>query len=437
MGFRNKLRERWNQFEIPIFLILSIAYFSVNTLFLPHGLSLVLPFGMLAFPFIFFKEKSLRFAAIYLAIFFVFSILSGSIHSLYYLKSSILFLSFLGLFFLFSRFLKRFATLDFFLDFLTTLSIALLGIYLLLWFSPAKDLVWWRFAISTSLGDFTRLRGFTYEPSYYAFSLVPLVIFQFAKFFTEPISGRRLFLIGGLALALVLSFSLGVLLGLVICFAISFFYFIHSKEFVQKTRIKILSFLSLSIFGSGIMVMFFPNSPILVRLLDLFSGKDTSGNSRLFESYLLSLRALNFDKLFFGLGVGQFKVEGFDLVKNFYHYNYQDSWGPIMPNSAADWLVHLGIFGLGLKLFFEIYLFFKTRVFTDFFRFGCFVFIFLYQFTGGYLVCLPELVLWSLAFFSPDMFFFPIERKFDSNAPFGFRDINLTQSDFLKNQTRK
>lgn len=410
MEFSKTLMQRWEPFRIPIFLLLSLAYFSINTLFLPHGISLVLLFGIVGLPFIFIEEKPLWVVITYLFIFFLINKLISDIHTVYYIKSSILFLSFLGLFFYLARFLQRLSSLEGIMEIWTIFSIGVLFLYLLMWFSPAKDLVWWRFAISTSLGEFTRLRGFTYEPSYYAFTLVPLVIFQFVKFLTEPFSVKNLLFLGGLAMALVFSFSLGVLSGLAICFVISILYFIHSEKFVKTTQMKILGLLGISIAAIGLMVLFFPNSPLLVRLADLFSGKDTSGNSRLFESFLLSFKILNPDSILFGLGVGQFKVEGFSQVKSFYHYNYLDSWGPIMPNSATDWMVHLGLFGLGTKLFFEVYLFVKTQVYNDFFRFSCFVFIFIYQFTGGFLVCLPELVMWSIAFFSPNMFLFPVEK---------------------------
>lgn len=425
MWISERIKDRWKVFGTPVFLLLAFAYFSINTLFMPHGLSLVLLFGMAALPFVLFAEKALRAVALYLITFFIISKLTGEINSIYYAKSSFLFLSFLGLFFLLSNFLRRQSSLGSLMELLTIFSLLFLGLYLVLWFSPAKDLIWWRFAISTSLGEFTRLRGFTYEPSYYALTLVPLVIYQFSRFLTEPISKSNLFFLGGLAVALVFSFSLGVLLGLTICFVISLLYFIHSEKILQTARAKILTILILAISGLVLMGLFFPGSPLLVRLSDLFSGKDTSGNSRLYESFLLSFKILDVKRLFFGLGVGQFKVEGFYPVKNFYHYNFLDSWGPIMPNSATDWMVHLGVFGLGTKLFFEIYLFFKTRVFDDVFRFCCFVFIFIYQFTGGFLVCLPELVLWSLAFFSPNMFLFPVEKIGTAKA---FDQVKSTDS---------
>lgn len=426
MVFSKKSKERWEPFRIPIFLLLSLAYFSINTLFLPHGISIVLFFGIVGLPFVFFNEKPLWAIAIFLIIFYLITRFTGNIHTVYYFKSSILFLSFLSLFFLIARFLQRLNSLEGLMEIWTIFSIGLLLLYFLMWFSPAKELVWWRFAISTSLGEFTRLRGFTYEPSYYAFTLVPLVIFQFVKVLTGPFSAKSLLYLGGLSLALVFSFSLGVLLGLVICFVISILYFIHSKKFIHSTQKKILKFLGIAITAMALMVVFFPNSPLLVRLADLFSGKDTSGNSRLFESFLLSFKILNLDSIFFGLGVGQFKVEGFYPVKSFYHYNFLDSWGPIMPNSATDWMVHLGLFGLSAKLISEVYLFFKTRVYNDFFRFTCFVFVFIYQFTGGFLVCLPELVLWSIAFFSPNMFLFPVE-----NGPSSVTAFNMETKDKL------
>ncbi|MGZ5135232.1 MAG: hypothetical protein ACXWCG_08785, partial [Flavitalea sp.] len=42
--------------------------------------------------------------------------------------------------------------------------------------------------------------------------------------------------------------------------------------------------------------------------------------------------------------------------------------------------------------------FFKTKVWSNYYRLSLFLFIFIYQFTGSYLTNIAEYVIWILAF---------------------------------------
>jgi hypothetical protein len=53
---------------------------------------------------------------------------------------------------------------------------------------------------------------------------------------------------------------------------------------------------------------------------------------------------------------------------------------------------------LAVKLFLEFYLFVKSRIFSNIFSFTLFTFLFVYQFTGSFLVNVAELGAWALVF---------------------------------------
>jgi hypothetical protein len=69
-----------------------------------------------------------------------------------------------------------------------------------------------------------------------------------------------------------------------------------------------------------------------------------------------------------------------------------------LSSTVAETFATFGLTGLFLRFGAEIYLFFKTRVYTNYYRLALFIFIFIYQFTGSYLMNIAEYVVWVLAF---------------------------------------
>jgi hypothetical protein len=250
------------------------------------------------------------------------------------------------------------------------------------------------------VGEFTRLKGLGYEPSYLALMLAPVFLFQLSRLINGMHSKGEIALFFFLLLGLIFSFSFGVLGCLMISLAFTYLYFLHSKNFVQQTRKPVLLVIASGISLFSVLFLLKPDAALFLRMRDLLEGKDLSANSRLYDSFVLSFRILG-ERIWFGLGPGQLKQDGFYLIKSFYQYSWVDSWAPAMPNSISDWLCNFGLAGVLAKLGFELFLFFSRRVYQDFFRLSCFIFIFIYQFTGGYLFCLPELILWSFSFALP------------------------------------
>ena len=54
--------------------------------------------------------------------------------------------------------------------------------------------------------------------------------------------------------------------------------------------------------------------------------------------------------------------------------------------------------GFTLRLLTELFLFFYTKVYANYYRLFLFLFIFLYQFTGSFITNLAEYMIWIMAF---------------------------------------
>jgi hypothetical protein len=64
----------------------------------------------------------------------------------------------------------------------------------------------------------------------------------------------------------------------------------------------------------------------------------------------------------------------------------------------GETLAIFGLAGVVLRLFLEFFLFFKTRVYSNYYRLALFIFVFIYQFTGSFITNIVEYVIWILAF---------------------------------------
>ncbi len=100
--------------------------------------------------------------------------------------------------------------------------------------------------------------------------------------------------------------------------------------------------------------------------------------------------------LLFGAGLGQIKELGMNLFTEFYVHDFTKETIAI-PNAAGETIAIFGLFGFFIRFAVIIYLFFKTRVFTNYYRLGMFIFIFIYQFTGSYITNIAEYIIWIIA----------------------------------------
>jgi hypothetical protein len=145
-----------------------------------------------------------------------------------------------------------------------------------------------------------------------------------------------------------------------------------------------------------VLVLFFRQNPFFTRIRNIFSGQDSSGKGRTVEAFLLANKILQEKNEYWGIGLGQIKIAGDNIIRNYYLYNMDIT--VTIPNAAAETLAIFGWMGFMLRITVEIFLFFYTRVWTNYYRMLLFFFIFIYQFTGSFITNIAEYVIWILAF---------------------------------------
>ncbi len=276
----------------------------------------------------------------------------------------------------------------------TNFIFCLLGI--VFYFTPWRDLFWINQELTKGVPDFWRFRLFTYEASYYATLFIPVFFFYLLQYVFRQNTIKNRWLIPMLLLPLILSFSLGVIAAALLSWAITtLFYF---RQLVAKRRMVNMIINIGSLTGSAviILVLFFRHNPLFTRLLNVFSGVDTSARGRTVDAFILARKMLAEKNEWWGIGLGQVKLLGHNLIQGYYLYNME--FVATIPNGMAETLAIFGWFGFSLKLLIEIALFFFTRVWSNYYRLLLFFFIFIFQFTGSFVTNLTEYVIWILAF---------------------------------------
>jgi hypothetical protein len=128
------------------------------------------------------------------------------------------------------------------------------------------------------------------------------------------------------------------------------------------------------------------------------AGTDTSAKGRTFEAFELAYIIAQLKSIWWGVGVGQVKTVGYETIINYYKYPRELFPVVRIPNAFAETLAVFGIAGIAVRLFVQIYLFFKTKVSTNQYRTLLFFYVFIYQFTGSFLTNIAEYVIWIMAF---------------------------------------
>lgn len=266
-----------------------------------------------------------------------------------------------------------------------------------LFFTPYDHLLWMKQFLTTGVADFRRLSLLTYEPSYYALLFTPLFFYFLLQLisYRNTINGWLLLVM--LLLPLVLSFSLGVISAIIFSLAVASI--VYFKTFIRNKRVVngLLLAGMIAIIAIAGSMMFFPDNIIFVRIANVISGKDPSGKGRTFEAFWLADQLLAKKSYWWGIGPGQIKILGFDLIRDYYRYGY-DTTRVAIPNAAAETLALFGWVGFIVRILAECFLFVYTRVWSNYFRLLLFTFIFIYQFTGSFITNVAEYVIWIMAF---------------------------------------
>ena len=264
------------------------------------------------------------------------------------------------------------------------------------YFTPLYNIFWIEQSLTEGISNFRRLRMFTYEASYYSTLMVPLIFFFITQVMLRlnklPVSQILLLLL----LPMFMSFSLGVISAII--FALGIGYLFWFRRLTRKKRVFEFVVAGITVFmAAGLLLFFlFPDNTLFVRIEKVLSGHDSSAKGRTFEAFLLAEKINALKSQFFGVGFGQVKKIGAETIRNFYQYDQE--YAITIPNASAETIAILGWMGFTLRLLTELFLFFYTKVYANYYRLFLFLFIFLYQFTGSFITNLAEYMIWIMAF---------------------------------------
>lgn len=265
-----------------------------------------------------------------------------------------------------------------------------------LYFTSYDTILWMNKALTEGVREFKRLQLFTYEASYYATLFTPLYFYFTLQVILKQNKINSWLLLLMLFLPYVLSFSIGVIACLLMATVLTYiFYF---RTLTKKRRLLFLLAISGTIFvGIFFVLWLLPGNSIVLRLDNILSGNDTSGKGRTSDAFIIASQVLDTKNPLWGVGPGQIKILGADIVRSYYLYTL-DYDTIAIPNAAAETLAIFGWIGFCLRILIEVALFFYTRVWTNYFRLLLFLFIFLYQFTGSFITNIAEYVIWIFSF---------------------------------------
>ena len=376
----------------------ALLYFFLNGFLLPFGLLYTAILTPLLLVWL-YQYKT--FKKIWL--FFAFMIPFACVHFIngvearYYFISSFLFFTVFVFTLCFYQFLKVCVSLRSIFRKILIINFILVLIACVVFFMPSlRNTFWITSSVSSGLEKLPRLKMLTYEPSYYSMLLVPIALYYYLKmlFLKLPNTGLIAIMI---TLPLLLSFSMGVLLGIPMALAVLLV--LNLKLFFVNKRVLQYIFLItfLAIILVILLLLFYPDNALFIRIFNLFEGKDSSFRGRAFDSYKLAWDVASMKSIWFGVGLGQVKVLGLELWRTFYQYNFSINEVAI-PCAFAETLAVFGIVGIILRIGIQVFFFFRTRVYNNYYRLALFIFIFIYQFTGSYIYNIAEYVIWILAF---------------------------------------
>jgi hypothetical protein len=393
-------------FIIGLFVFL----FFFNRVGLPFGLS----FDMILAPFFLytiFKEfnQSTLYKAIGILLVF------GIIHAFLGVNYTAFFVSnvvFLALIIGVICFYQRAKQIDYFEEIIlriTQLNVVFTIIALATLFFLKSTYLWYLVPYTSNAEALPRLKLFTEEASHYSFLLLPVFYFWLYQLLAH-VNWRTFGYLMSIIISLILSFSLGVLS--IIAITLILVLVLYSRSILSHHRYRkfllILIFILVTI--GLLLAFFFPINPLTIRINNLINGQDTSGRGRTYESFEIAWRVLQLNYPLIGIGIGQFKLIGRDVL--LFYYKYHTIPAVVrLPNALAETLVSFGVLGAVLRIFLQIYWGIKAAIFQNVFQTSLFIALFIYQFTGGFLFHSFEYYYWILAFI-------PVFKSFDKQQFF-------------------
>ena len=164
------------------------------------------------------------------------------------------------------------------------------GIILL--FTPYADLFWIEQTFTEGVFNFRRFKLLTYEASYYATLFTPLFFFFLLQYVFRLNTIKSFWLIPMLILPFILSFSIGVIA--IVGFSVFAVMIIYFRPLIKKSRIinALIYLAAISGAAIAILVVYFRHNPLFIRVINIFSGSDSSTKGRTAEAYYLARRLL-------------------------------------------------------------------------------------------------------------------------------------------------
>jgi hypothetical protein len=309
-------------------------------------------------------------------------------------------------------FYQRAKQIDFFEEIIlriTQLNVVFTIIALVTLFFLKSTYLWYLVPYTSNAEALPRLKLFTEEASHYSFLLLPVFYYWLYQLLAQ-FNWRTFGYLMSIIISLILSFSLGVLS--VIALTLLLVLLLYSRSILSHQRYrKLVLTLVLSLVLIGVLVYFvFPINPLTIRINNLITGQDTSGRGRTYESFEIAWRVLQLNYPLIGIGLGQFKLIGRDVL--LFYYKYHTIPAVVrLPNALAETLVSFGVLGAVSRIFLQIYWGIKAAIFQNVFQTSLFISLFIYQFTGGFLFHSFEYYYWILAFI-------PVFKSFDKQQFF-------------------
>jgi len=387
--------------KINKYLPFAFIYFFLNIVGLPFGLL----YTMLLTPLFYYwistngkKQILLKFFLFFLP--FIVNQLINGVDLFHYVRSLVIFFTVYIFCYAFHTLITTYKGMEGIFNKILTVNFLLTLIALLFVFTPYRSIFWGQWSLTsgeTRISDWPRLKMFTFEPSYYATLFAPIFSFYFIKLILKQVSKNQLLLTLMIVLPLILALSMGSIASLILAMSILFLLNI-GKILTSKKLLYSFIALSLSAFLIVIVLLiFYKDNPFFARIIVIFAGKDGSANGRTYQAFYLAYTIADLKSLWWGIGPGQLKIIGDSVIKAF--YKYPPNYGQVsIPSAFAETIALFGIVGATIKLFIEIYLFFKTKVLSNYYRTLLFFYIFIYQFTGSFTTNIAEYVIWILAF---------------------------------------
>jgi hypothetical protein len=384
--------QRTTPLSIQACLPAAAFYFFFNSVGLPHGLFYTTLLSPAIFVWLYLRGQrwlTSKFL-LYLSPFILAHLFLGFSSILFYVRSLFLLWTVYVTTYAFCWALLRCRDIHRLFDELITVNFVVSLLALALLYTPARNIVWLDDSDSVaSASHLHRLLLLVSEPSVYAGLMLPFLIFAILRALCK--SGKRnLIYLCMIGLPFLLCQSFGgismCLAGIGVCLLSSY------RRLFRKPRTLFFSFgLALAV-GA----LFLTHNPISERLLQVVTGGDSSSKSRTIFSFLVAYEVASAKSLMWGVGLGQAKlVDVSDLGLGF-------TVG-IIPNAVAGTFAELGIVGVLVRFTLEIYLFFRTKVYSNSFRLAMFVVTFISQLTGSHLMDVQQYLCWCFAFFP----FFP------------------------------